>query len=759
MLTRYIIRGGKNQTIPKACKTTNYSSSGILFTFRFHTTSTSSHSEKVDKSNKPKSKKANVSTYKYQSHYSKHFPDFNSLGFKCVRKGTISNKNVPPYEPLANYSDPIENVPKLHPLLEHVLYSPGAHFSMDPRTRHKNYPSFLRNIPSINDFKFDEVIGFVPPNKDKRLIKIAKEINESNIAPHQKIKYYSSTSSMTGVLKHFHYLLSGDRPAYTDCFSRSIPNTNSSLTGSIKNPEFTVVELQDKNEKIYSVDSDKSASFEIVLSLLGHLLELQFTSSKKEFSKFLKSSNIEPDLAESAYHYAKLGNFLMRSQLDAYSPDLPGTGVFDLKTRAVCAVRYDLAHSDFHPTDYSITKQFGLYESFERELFDLARSTMLKYTFQARIGNMDGIFLAYHNIRKTFGFQYIPQSFMDHIFHGYEHSEPSSNYRNEKRPSTDIGHDPSKIPHEALDDYLDEIANFKLSHYQDSREVLSTYMAEFEFQTSVKLWQDVMDLIVEKTKGNPFRMITSFRQNYSFSEESEDTGRNFVEVLVTLLDDNSTSDLKKLGKEISDQNKEIIETKQEIDRFGEGDEADEDNILVSENTHDTKAKMSESTKGKDDQSELLTEKFKKAWGHRHSKLKDFKRINKAILEKSLNSKNKSFMFLISTDHYFNGSLSSDKYPTPPLDAVVDKNFKWEIDYQITEVTDEQVFKSRFIKHVSDVARSTPGYIVNDHIVEDNKHYHDKNATKKQRVLRAYGARGASREDIALNKSNLEVTSK
>ncbi|GMF48798.1 unnamed protein product [[Candida] boidinii] len=169
--------------------------------------------------------------------------------------------------------------------------------------------------------------------------------------------------------------------------------------------------------------------------------------------------------------------------------------------------------------------------------------------------------------------------------------------------------------------------------------------------------------------------------------------------------------------------------------------------------------MSETKKGNDDQSELLTEKFKKAWGHRQSKLNEFKGLNKAILEKSVNSRDKSFMFLISTDHYFNGSLSLDKYPTPPLDAIDDKKFKWEIDYQITEVTDEQLFKSRFMKHVSDVVRSTQGYTVSDHIVEDNKHYHDKNATRKQRVFRAYGARGASREDIALNKNNLEVTSK
>lgn len=33
---------------------------------------------------------------------------------------------------------------------------------------------------------------------------------------------------------------------------------------------------------------------------------------------------------------------------------------------------------------------------------------MLKYSMQVRIGMMDGIFLAYHNTKRLFGFQYIP---------------------------------------------------------------------------------------------------------------------------------------------------------------------------------------------------------------------------------------------------------------------------------------------------------------------------------------------------------------
>lgn len=34
-------------------------------------------------------------------------------------------------------------------------------------------------------------------------------------------------------------------------------------------------------------------------------------------------------------------------------------------------------------------------------------------SFQARIGNMDGVFVAYHNTERIFGFQYIPLSEMD----------------------------------------------------------------------------------------------------------------------------------------------------------------------------------------------------------------------------------------------------------------------------------------------------------------------------------------------------------
>lgn len=43
----------------------------------------------------------------------------------------------------------------------------------------------------------------------------------------------------------------------------------------------------------------------------------------------------------------------------------------------------------------------------------MIRSAFLKYSFQVRIGHMDGILVAYHNTRKIFGFQYISREEMD----------------------------------------------------------------------------------------------------------------------------------------------------------------------------------------------------------------------------------------------------------------------------------------------------------------------------------------------------------
>ena len=70
----------------------------------------------------------------------------------------------------------------------------------------------------------------------------------------------------------------------------------------------------------------------------------------------------------------------MRSQLDCQDPRLPGTGVFDIKTRACLPVRMDILNYEEN-SGYLIRQMHGLVESFEREYFDLIRSAFLKYRY------------------------------------------------------------------------------------------------------------------------------------------------------------------------------------------------------------------------------------------------------------------------------------------------------------------------------------------------------------------------------------------
>lgn len=103
------------------------------------------------------------------------------------------------------------------------------------------------------------------------------------------------------------------------------------------------------------------------------MLEKLLVTERGDFNRFLKSA---PDSAVSeeernekeAYRYQKVswwpqlvlytydevprwhqadsqsGTLLMRSQLDCHDPRLPGSGVFDIKTRACLPIRHDRAN-------------------------------------------------------------------------------------------------------------------------------------------------------------------------------------------------------------------------------------------------------------------------------------------------------------------------------------------------------------------------------------------------------------------------------
>jgi hypothetical protein len=125
--------------------------------------------------------------------------------------------------------------------------------------------------------------------------------------------------------------------------------------------------------------------------------------------------NLLIERKREAMLYCRLRKLLFRSQLDAHARD--SQIVFDLKTRATNPIRLDVTNYRQH-LDYMLMLPSGELFSFERERFDLARAAFLKYGFQCRIGNMGGVFVAYHNTELIFGFEYIPLTVMDEYVYG-----------------------------------------------------------------------------------------------------------------------------------------------------------------------------------------------------------------------------------------------------------------------------------------------------------------------------------------------------
>ncbi|KAI5268929.1 Pet127-domain-containing protein [Aureobasidium subglaciale] len=300
-------------------------------------------------------------------------------------------------------------VPRVHHGLDRVLFNQGVHQLQDSRSKVYNFDPYLQKIMPVTEFDYDALSAYKTSSQDDFLSTFAKE--------HGK-KYVGSTSSMTSTLAHFHYLLSAWRKINIGMFSRNFPDTLQSFTALNRTP--TAIFLRRKGDT-YAIDADKEFDGANVLMLLGRSMEKLLTLPVSEFERYRKNksegiSEAERNKPES-FHYSSLGDFLLRSQLDAHDERLPGTGMFDLKTRAVLPVR--MQSSNHEPmTGYEITQAQGQYESFEREYYDMMRSTALKYSLQARMGHMDGIFVAYHNVKRIFGFQYISLEELDRALHG-----------------------------------------------------------------------------------------------------------------------------------------------------------------------------------------------------------------------------------------------------------------------------------------------------------------------------------------------------
>ena len=263
----------------------------------------------------------------------------------------------------------------------------------------------------IADFDFTALKQYITSSRDVVLNEVAQA--------HQK-RYTGSSSSMTSALAHFHFLISQWRPINTNMMSQGFldKEKNRNFTVIQRGPSACFLKWKDGS---YAMDADKQFDTANILSMLGKSMEKLLTLETEAFERYRieNSDQISAEERESpeAFHYSTMGDFLMRSQLDAHDPRLPGTGMFDLKTRAVVSIRMDTEHYQ-KGMGYEIKNLKGDFESYEREYYDMIRSAFLKYSLQVRMGRMDGIFVAFHNVERIFGFQYISLPELDKALHG-----------------------------------------------------------------------------------------------------------------------------------------------------------------------------------------------------------------------------------------------------------------------------------------------------------------------------------------------------
>ncbi|PKI84600.1 Pet127p [Malassezia vespertilionis] len=298
--------------------------------------------------------------------------------------------------------------------LDRVLFNTGIHWLRDKNSGIYNFDPRIRNVLDVDLFDYGALPPYLTSSRDPELLKITEK---------EKKKYCGSTSSMTGLLSHCYYLLSRWKEPELKGFSASFGDMSTGFSEGAKLPVSICLTRQPTG--FYAIDADKVTDGDIdnnnyVLTSLGKSLEKFLTAAPDEYAKYerVNSWKLDKEARErkEAYHYAKTSKLLMRSQLDCQDLRLPRK-TFDLKTRAVVSVRHDRANY-VEAGGYQIDHVNGLWESFEREYWDMARAAFLKYNFQARIGHMDGIFVAYHNTAQIFGFQYISLDEMNKALFG-----------------------------------------------------------------------------------------------------------------------------------------------------------------------------------------------------------------------------------------------------------------------------------------------------------------------------------------------------
>jgi Mitochondrial protein Pet127 len=267
------------------------------------------------------------------------------------------------------------------------------------------FPSYLKTIPKISEKLYNRISNYARPSSDKKLYTLGLQYGA---------KYITGSSSLTETLQQIFFVISNFKSPDITGLGSNYDHSNMNYMSAYRKP-ITFL-LRKLPGGIYAIDGDNGPIEEHTKILIhsGVILESLFTTDKPTFERIC---NTDEELSESdrnsldrsskSFRYRKVGNLIIRSQLDTSSVDENGVPfVFEIKTRATAPIRYDLKNYENY-LDYKLAKRNGLHSSYEREYFDLIRSILLKYFFQISLGKMDGAFISYHNTQEIFGFEYL----------------------------------------------------------------------------------------------------------------------------------------------------------------------------------------------------------------------------------------------------------------------------------------------------------------------------------------------------------------
>lgn len=308
----------------------------------------------------------------------------------------------------------------------------------------------LRHIVHPDRIAWAEIPPYIPASHDANLHGMA--------ARTRGVRFCSSTSSITPSLSALYHLISnfmdtaltGGLSAHVNELPASFSRIHRRPIALMLTPILQPANSQTQTSPLYSVNAhsgvDRGPS---ILRDLGHSMERMFTTPPDIFAeKYVRDfgsdtftprhsmavtpdgsgndesntdqASITSDMSseEQYYHYTQASNTLLRAQIDCRNAQ---TGqVFDVKTRAVAPIRYDLENYEAFKS-HRLRFLNGRSDSYEREFYDMVRSVFLKYALQLRIGRMGGAFVAYHNTTEVLGMEYISLAEMESYVFGNTH--------------------------------------------------------------------------------------------------------------------------------------------------------------------------------------------------------------------------------------------------------------------------------------------------------------------------------------------------